>query len=151
MTQRRHIRHLTLDTGHQRDSHRHEVADHVVELLRPLLDRAVAGERVPVPGDVQPAGCTLTAARGRDRALLVTVSGPPPDHAPLVTLGVAPSSLASAELWREWIGTERDDRTPAPPWCVVRLYPGLALHPEAAHWLGDLERCVAWAWIEVRQ
>lgn len=154
----RYIRHLTLDTGHQRDSYREEVPDDVVALLRPFLDRAVAGERVAVPGDLQPPGCTMIASRGSARALLVTVSGPPyegravhpilpPPPPPLCHIGVAPNSLASAELWRRWIGGERDDRTPSPPWCVVQLLPGLALHPQAAHWLGDLERCLAWAWI----
>lgn len=150
-----YIRHLTLDTGDQRDSYRDEVQDGVLEVLRPLLDRAVAGETVAVPGDLDPAGCTMTAVRGRDRALVVTVWGPQyadtprdPILPPLVTLGVAPSSLASATLWREWVGAERDDRTPSPPWCCVRLRIGLALHPQAAHWLGDLERCLAWAWID---
>lgn len=27
----------------------------------------------------------------------------------------------------------------------------LALHPEAAQWLGDFERCLAWAWLEMRR
>jgi len=146
----RYIVHLTLDTGDQRRSYRDEVAPHVVATLRPLLDRVAAGERVPIPGDVQPK-CTMTGAVGRHRALVVTVSGPPrpdaPGGAPLVTFGVAPDSLASATLWREWIGSERDDRTPRAPWCTVRVWPTIALHPEAAGWLGDFERCCAWTWV----
>lgn len=142
----RYIRHLTLDTGDQRDSYRHEVADDVIALLRPRLERAVAGEEVAVPG----TGCVFTAAAGRARSLLVTVWGPPAvgQRVPLVTFGVAPNSLASDVLWQTWIGCERDDRTPAPPWCVVRILPGLAVYPQAAHWLGDFERCVAWAHLE---
>lgn len=144
----RYLRHLTLDTGDQRDSYRTEVADDVLAMLRPLIDRAVAGETVALPAGDPP--CTITAAAGRDRALLVTVWGPPDgaQRVPLVTLGVAPSSRASAELWREWIGRERDDRTPAPPWCVAKLQPGLLVYTRAADWLGDLERCIAWAWID---
>lgn len=37
---------------------------------------------------------------------------------------------------------------PGEPWCAVRLEPGIALYPETAHWLGDFERCLAWAWLE---
>lgn len=151
----RFLRHLTLDTGDQRDSYRDEVSDEVIAVLRPLLDRAVTGERVEIPGDAEPR-CTITAATGRGRALLITVWGPPygadgiraPKGVPIATFGVAGSSLASATLWREWQKRERDDRTPTPPWCVVRIEPGLAIFPTAAEWLGDFERCCAWAWLE---
>lgn len=169
MTRRRYLRHLTLNTGDVRDSYRDEIADDIVAMLRPLLDRAAAGERVPVPGDVEPAGCTITAAVGRSRALLVTVWGPPSPSAiygmpaittatsgggghqiaiaPLVTFGVAPDSLAGATLWREWDARPTGD-PPAAPWCAVHLWPTIALHPEAARWLDDLERCCAWTWID---
>lgn len=145
----RYIRHLTIDTGDQRDSYRDEVADSVVEMLRPLIDRAVAGERVQVPGDVDP-DCTMTAARGRDRALVVTVWGPPQMglDVPMVTIGVAPSSLASAAIWLAWFGISPPTPAPPSPWCAARLLPGLTIYPQAAGWLGDLERCIAWAWIE---
>ena len=38
--------------------------------------------------------------------------------------------------------------TPEPPWCAVEIHPALALYPAAAEWLGDFERCVAWAWVD---
>ena len=152
MTRPRYIRHLNLDTGDTRDCRRGEVADDVIAMLRPLLDRAVAGwpdACVPVPGDVRPPGCTLTARKGRG-ALLVTVCGPRRNGlpVPLVTFGVASCSLANAWLWRKWL--QRDDPRPPLPWCAVQLLPGLAVFPEATHWLGDFERCCAWAWIEKR-
>jgi hypothetical protein len=37
---------------------------------------------------------------------------------------------------------------PQTPWCAAKLMPGLSAYPAAAMWLGDMERCVAWAWIE---
>ena len=80
---------------------REEVAAGVVEMLRPLLEQAVAsGGKVDLPDVFQPR-CTITADRGRDRGLLLTVWAPPRDCAavPLVTLGVAPSSLAGAAMW----------------------------------------------------
>lgn len=154
----RYLEHLTIDTGDQRRSHRHEVGDEIVALLRPLLDRAAAGERVDVPGDVRPR-CVLTGARGRNSALLVTVSAidapavPLPEHlagrpVPLVSVGIAPSSRAADEVWSAMTRRDRDDRTPSAPWCAVRIHPTLALYPDASAWLGDLERCIAWAWIE---
>lgn len=36
---------------------------------------------------------------------------------------------------------------PAEPWCAVVIHPTIALHPETLAWLGDLERCIAWAWV----
>lgn len=110
------------------------------------------GEHVDLPGDVQPR-CTMTGGVGRSRALLLTVAGPPSlgiQRPPLVQIGVAPDSLAGADLWRTWLGRDRDDRTPSAPWCCARLMPALALYRAAAHWLGDFERCVAWAWISDR-
>lgn len=147
---RRYIRHLTVDTGHVRDSYRAEIRDDVIAVLRPLLERAAAGHVVDVPGEVRPAGCRMVAVPGRDRGLRVTVSAPAmgssgPSLDPLVTFGVAPSSLAGAALWSEW---GREGEPPAAPWCATVLRGGLVQHPEAAAWLGDYERCCAWAWID---
>lgn len=142
----RYIEHLTIDTGDQRRSYRTEVADEVVTLLRPLLDRVAAGERVDVPGDVSPR-CTMHGAVGRNSAMIVTVSAVGPPVAPLVSIGLAPSSRAADEVWHAMTQRVRDDRTPSAPWCAVRIYPTIALHQGAASWLGDLERCIAWAWI----
>ncbi len=151
----RYIEHLTIDTGDQRRSHRTEVTDEAVTMLRPLLERVAAGERVEVPGSWWPR-LDLHGAVGRNRALLVTVSAvePPagvPDpgrRVPLVSVGVAPTSRAADEVWHGMTRRHRDERTPSAPWCAVRIHPTLALYPVAASWLGDLERCIAWAWIE---
>lgn len=141
MTRRRYLLHLTLDTGHQRRSYRDEVADDVIAILRPLLVRASTGAVVPIPGVDPP--CTVRGITSRGGGLLLRVEAA--DAVPLASIGIAGTSLASACLWREWI---TDGEPPRPPWCVVRLLPGLAAHPEAASWLGDFERCAAWAWID---
>lgn len=142
----RYIEHLTLATGHQRRSYRDEVSPEAIALLRPLLERVAAGEQVEVPGF---PSYTIAGALGRDRALLVTLRGPPVEGmpCPLLTFGIAPSSRASAALWRDWMGCERDDRTPRPPWCCVELLPSIVVCPDALEWAGDFERCCAWAWI----
>lgn len=149
----RYIRHLTLDTGDQRDSYRDEIGQEAIDLLRPLIERAVAGERVLVPGDLDPPGCTITGARSRDRGLSLAIWGPPVDgtegmHVPLVSIGVAPSSLSSREVWRSLTGRDVDDMTPRPPYCAVRLHPTAVLHLPAMARLGDLQRCLAWAWVD---
>ena len=144
-----YLRHLTLNTGDQRDSYRDEVSDEVIALLRPLLERAVTGGCVEIPGLSTP--CTMTGGVGRGRALLVTISGPETEGGilpPLLQVAVAGSSLASATLWREWVKRERDDRTPTPPWCVSRIMVGSALHMDVMAELGDVARCIAWAWLE---
>lgn len=161
MTIPRYIEHLTLTTGHSRRCWREEVADNVLELLRPLIDQAVrpsikTGRYVPLPNVVSPR-CTITATTGRGRALLVTIWAPPVQGGtaptPLVTLGVAPTSLAGAELWRQMVpggGEEQMPRPAAPavPWCAVQMHDSAALWPEAMSWLGDFERCLAWAWVD---
>lgn len=163
MTAPRYLEHLTLTTGHSRRCWRDEVADDVLDLLRPLIDRAVStgrplstGDHVPLPDVVSPR-CTISATTRRGRALLVTIWGPPVQGqaapTPLVTLGVAPTSLASAELWRQMAPGGGEEQLPQPdapsvPWCAAELYDTAALWPEAMSWLGDFERCLAWAWID---
>ena len=43
---------------------------------------------------------------------------------------------------------KRGVQRPAEPWCAVLIHLTLALaDPSASAWLGDFERCVAWAWV----
>lgn len=173
MSTPRYLEHLTITSGDSRRCWREEVADEILDMLRPLIDRAIeTGRHVPLPDVVSPRS-TITASQGRARALLVTVWGPalpqgsfsgiatskggrvqvhPAPPIPLVTLGVAPTSLASAELWRKMVpggGEEQLPQPPAPsvPWVAVRLHETATLWPEALSWLGDFERCLAWAWV----
>ena len=39
-------------------------------------------------------------------------------------------------------------KPPSAPWLAVVLLPGIATDTDAAHWLGDFERCLAWLIIE---
>lgn len=148
------MHHITLTTGHLRESPRADVAESVLPVVQDLLRRALAGVRVPVPG--VPQICTLTAATIRT-ALLVTVWAEGGRRSPLVTVGVAVEKEDSLMLWRllheSAVGTplQTDARTPPPvPWCAARLEVGMALHPQPADWLGDFERCLAWGWVEMR-
>jgi hypothetical protein len=150
----RYLRHVTLTTGHVRDSRRDEVHDDVIAALVPLLDRALTGEHVPIPGAT---ACTLTGGV-HGRCVALTVWGPPVDgHAvPIVTIGVATHSRCGAHLWRSLHARSSIhtpvvtlvDQVPPEPWCAALLEPGSLIYPEAMGWLGDLERCLAWAWLE---
>lgn len=42
--------------------------------------------------------------------------------------------------------TKAGDHPPA-PWLLAMLHMPIMQHPEMIGWLGDLERCIAWAWI----
>lgn len=161
-TRERYIEHVTLTTGHTRRSPRSEVSDEVVAMLRPLLDRALRGEHVAIPGAV-PA-CTMTGGvHGRCCAVTVWSQDPVsggtarPQPVPIATVGVAEHSRCGAYLWRHLHETAqppqqlatRPDQVPPEPWCAARLEVGAALVPEAMEWLGDLERCIAWTWLEI--
>ncbi len=72
---------------------------------------------------------------------------------PLVTLGVAKSSRQSAVLWPLMNGptmpvVKAHTKCPDAPWLAVAIWPTIVMHSEALEWLGDLERCIAWAWME---
>lgn len=47
-----------------------------------------------------------------------------------------------------WLRVATREKPPFPPWLAVWLYPTLSFDLDAAKWLGDLERCIAWGMIE---
>jgi hypothetical protein len=147
-----HLHHLTLQTGHSRRSERSEIVPHARAATAELLREALATGRAELP--IEPAGYWMrTTPHGR--CLLVTVMHG--DELPLVTYGVATHAYCGARTWRGLLdcdpliyGSLHGDPATQPqaPWCAARLEPGLAYMPEAAAWLGDMERCIAWAWLD---
>jgi hypothetical protein len=89
----------------------------------------------------------------QDGALVVTVYAPQPQvgqRPPLVTFGVAHRSRQGAALWTELLKVgpaAPGTREPHAPWCGVHVHPSIVGYMDALSWLGDFERCVAWAWI----
>jgi hypothetical protein len=148
------LAHVTLTSGDVRHSPRHEVGDQVVTLLAPLLARVLAGATVDVPyveGEyvlegVADADCCALTVTGACSGLLVA------------TLGIAAGETGSAALWRQLHAyapdtsplATRADAPPSAPWCAARLDRGAVAHPGALTWLGDLERCLAWTYLEER-
>lgn len=165
-----YINHLTINTGHMLRSARADVADDVLRVVAPWLHGLIdGGGRAPLP--VQQLAAYSAAAFTDNGGLVLTLYGPDVpvypapqiDPAalldrpslfgaagPLVTMGVAQRSRQGRDLWAKLIAhldVPSNAAKPAEPWCAVVLHPVIAAHPHAVTWLGDLERCVAWAWI----
>lgn len=141
----RYLMHVTIETGRARRSYRDEVTDETVTLLRLQIAEMLAG----LPVEVTP-GYRLTGASA-GAALLATVSR---GIMPLVTIAVAKNAKVSRRLWDHLRRPQMPGMSgavgdpPRAPWCAAVVYPTLVADPGAADWLGDFERCLAWAWIE---
>lgn len=151
----RYIRHVTLTTGHARNSMAGEVPAETIAQVRASLALALSGPQrrartgVDLPAALAVYEITATAA---GRCLIVTVWH---DDAPVCTIGVAGHARCGAELWRLLhrqpavmppLATDPEQQ-PQPPWIGARLDIGVALHSDAAHWLGSYESCLGWAWL----
>ena len=83
----------------------------------------------------------------------VWADGPPSEI--LISMGIAGRARCGAEIWRTLHQVAAlpcvtsPDHQPRAPWCGIVLEPALSRHPKAAKWLGDFERCLAWAWLEM--
>lgn len=145
--------HVTLSTGHVRDSPRSEVSKETIDALAPVLEQLLAGDEIAVPwvsGDY-----TINGAAGGDCFIATIWSR---GGAPVVTIGCARGPREAVRLWEQLHATAViDELQPqtiagAAPlgerWCAARLEIGIAAHPDTAHWLGDFERCLAWTWID---
>lgn len=157
-----YINHITLSTGHCNRSRRADVDDATLAVLVPWLDAAVAtGTAQPLP--VAALSHYSAVALSEGGGLICTIYAPGGPHVPgqpahgegnpLVTLGVAQRSRQGGDLWAQLVasfGAKTGLQKPAEPWCAVALHPGLALQRDAAQFIGDLERCIAWAWITRR-
>lgn len=148
--------HLTLNTDHARYSPRDEVDQNVLAWCQDVaLEQVVVnnGCHIILP-KLQNYSVNITTEK---TALVATAW-----HAkktPLATWWVSPDkesdqlnwdlALKHAAIFEKYglskITAKKPDKT---PWCAVYLEIGLALKPDASAWLGDLERCLAWAWID---
>jgi hypothetical protein len=159
----RYIRHVTLTTGHVRDSAADEIDADALAACRDLIARVTAGsasESASIPGC--PGYSLMGRANGRCIALTVWADGPPSEC--ICTIGVARHSRCGATLWQALcvygtgpLGVPQTApgdhmtidpaRQPSVPWVAAALEEPIARHMDAAQWLGDFSRCLAWAWI----
>lgn len=160
-----YLHHITITTGHSRRCLLSEVAPEVLAMMGEWLSQALLSDDgldqppVPVPLPV-PALAEFSAhVHQSPGGLVVTVYGPDiltvppamPEPVPLVTFAVARRERNAAKLWSALIlaaqGPLAPPAMPSTPWCGVVLHQGVRFFPDATNWLGDFERCVAWAWI----
>jgi hypothetical protein len=148
--------HLTLNTGDVYMSPRCDVNDNIINVLKsgtkigcwelpnPFKDYAVATSSMPTG-----CGPGFTVYRKPD--------------IPLVVCGMAIKPSQHAPTWRQmeklyfeftdepavarmdWASTKEPNHL---PWLAV-IVTGLAADIKAADWIGDFERCMAWAFVEL--
>lgn len=142
-----HIWHITITTGDSHKSPRSGVDAGALQLVADHLSRALEADS-PLPGDT---GCHLMATASGPWLVATVLYG----DAPLVTMGVAPQSQGAGRLWRTLHADAKTATDPADvpraPWCAVRIEPGLLQRLDAAQWLGDYERLLAWAWLDMQR
>lgn len=147
--------HLTVETGHTRMSPRSEVSDEAVAFLRGALwpPAAEPPDSIAVPGapgyrlGVAPGGEGLWAAVWHERDG-VRAGGQWMGDA--ICVWVVVSTVEAALTWPRIQARNKCAQPDSVPWLAVSLAPLAVQHPDALEWLGDLERCVAWAWLEER-
>lgn len=145
----RYLHHVTLTTGDTRRSWAHEIDPAIMPRLRELIAQAREPGGAVIP---HMDGLRLLITDTRRCALCSVVTD---DDVPVLRFAVADHQRCGAQLWRMLIETAAtpcrfgpQDR-PETPWCATRLDPGITLLPEAGVGaLGDLERCIAWAWLD---
>ena len=145
----KYLNHLTLNSGHIARTSSADVAADTRAVMAAWLEAAIKyvdPYLLPGPLGAQRYSASIAIERG---SMLCTVFAPPLD--PLVTFGVARRSRQAAELWpllRAQFGGKPGIKMPGEPWCAVHIHPVFAEQFGASAWIGDFERCVAWAWIE---
>lgn len=142
------LSHVTLNTGHVRDSHASEVDPLIMATVRGLVQKLLRkqlGHPVVIPG----IKGYLINGQSRGSDLIATVW-----HnidTPIATIGSAPSGRS--EVWsllhqgRPELKTSATN-PPSGPWVAVRLEYGIVEAMSATSWLGDFERCLGHAWME---
>lgn len=139
------LRRLTLESGDQEDIAQNAVAGSVVETLTPPLERALTGESMVA---IPPTDYWFTATE---------VAAEPPNHALKVEFGT--SSAGPAPLVEMTLRPPESDGAPAilmtsiGGWLHGITTGSLGNRPAAdriAHEIADLEKCIAWTWLELR-
>jgi hypothetical protein len=150
-----YLNHITVSTGHTRRSPRAEVAGETIAVLQAWIKSAVAYiDPYPLPG---PLGARVDGFAAEvsvvDGALICVVCDGTPLRQDLVTIAVAPRSRHAVAAWSAITaipGAQTGLQAPAAPFCAAALHDAYRRQFGGSAWIGDFERCLAWAWIETK-
>jgi hypothetical protein len=146
------IEHITLQTAHTRRCGRDEISDDALVFCQELITTALINPNKPVPIP-NFDGYFLSGGNEPEKGLFGTVWC---GGNPLVTIIVAVSSENSTQLWQKLHqhttlpAKTEPNNPPLVPWVAASLTVSSVLNDEAMEWLGDFERCLAWAWLEYK-
>lgn len=136
----RTIAHLTLDTGHVRNSPKSDVEGDVVEALSPIVKRGkgeIAGWDIRMVQGAAPGSAGFTLNHG---GLWIASS-----YMAWAVEGDAPQWGLVRQLYQPKI-----TKPSCLPWLAVKLMSGSARASfDVMMEAGDLERCIAWTALEV--
>lgn len=119
------LRHITEESGHEAITARDDVDDAVIELLKPLVARAIdTGEQVDIP-----AGCWIRAEEQEIATLAVEIG-----HAG-----------SGADVQASMLIT----RGPSHELPVLRVRTGAKALRQIASELSDPDKCIAWAFLDL--
>lgn len=174
-----YIRHVTVNTGHRRDSRREEVSGPALDMCREIVRRLKrdGGTSMPHPPGYAVVAIAGGLTRSEDvfadmirrvqaaddpvlkgglvgRCLTAVVYLDRPKPVPVAIVAVAQRPRCGADVWanllahaaRLGMASPADRPQPPAPWCAALLLPGI-VGTDAPEWLGDFERCLAWAWV----
>lgn len=161
----RQLLHLTINTGHVRQSPRSEVDQKVIDMLLPMIDNEAGG--FPKLGIGFDLFRPLTKEhKPIDGAAVVNIVPWPmtADSLPYATLFCCWNEDMDEQTWSEaesMVDAYRDvmeqaghpklsfDKPNRTPWLAVMLFPTIAsLDPDRVEMMGDMERCLFWALAE---
>lgn len=136
------LQHVTMMTGNLVQSPRSGVEQRTIDWLQPML-RAGQGEAAGIPFEI---------VRRLPGAALLTIGSPPG-----VLCGVCWARERSDDGWAAMLAASHETgarafpaEQPPVPWLAVTILPGmLSMGFEVVGMLGDMERCLAWALIEL--
>jgi len=147
------LEHITLNTGHMRVSPREEVSQEVIDICRDLIVRSTSpNAHIPIPACEPYFVKSVVDGSNMCATVSKLVAG---TQIPVVAIGVALEAGYGVKLWEEMhssanmpLITEADS-APKRPWVAARLeFEGIFLAFDAMHWLGDFERCLAFAFAD---
>ena len=149
--------HWNANTGHYRQSDGSGVPDGVTRAYGRLIAGAGAfATPAPLRKPDNPWRLHVPAHPHGPRVPQARIVAP--DELPVAVLAVAGGGGAGARrAWRETVAAapqiiDGSDPTflrdpPDGPWVITALLPALAVHGGAVEWPGDVEQCIAWAFL----